>query len=194
MSVNIEPATSRLAALVEHVPDESLDRPTPCDISVGALLDHIGTLSRAFTAAATKDVHGPTGAPPPPSASHLDTTWRVSIPLALDELSDAWSKPEAWTGMTRIGGLDMPGEAAGVVAIDEVVVHGWDLARATGQPFDIEPAILDPLLEFVTHMADPGMTAARTGLFGPVVDVPVDAPALDRVIGLTGRDPNWSPV
>jgi len=30
-------------------------------------------------------------------------------------------------------------------------------------------------------------------LFGPVVEVPDDAPLLDRVIGLTGRDPAWSP-
>jgi hypothetical protein len=33
----------------------------------------------------------------------------------------------------------------------------------------------------------------RDGLFGPVVEVPDDAPLLDRVIGLTGRDPAWSP-
>jgi hypothetical protein len=44
------------------------------------------------------------------------------------------------------------------------------------------------LLQF----AIPGQEAAREGLFGPLVNVPDDAPLLDRVLGLTGRDPNWS--
>jgi len=95
--------------------------------------------------------------------------------------------------MTKIGGMDMPGEAAGVVALDEVVLHGWDLARATGQPYEVDADLLEPLLGFVTHMAEPGMVEARRGLYGPVVAVPDDAPLLDQVVGLAGRDPNWSP-
>ena len=42
--------------------------------------------------------------------------------------------------MSRAGGVDFPGEVAGMVALTEVVVHGWDLARATGQPYGIDAA------------------------------------------------------
>jgi uncharacterized protein (TIGR03086 family) len=92
--------------------------------------------------------------------------------------------------MTRAGGVDLPGEVAGVVALDELVVHGWDLARATGQHYDVE----EELLEAVRRFAEPVEGPERDGLFGPVAHVPDDAPLLDRVIGLTGRHPGWPPM
>ena len=193
MPVSLEPATTRLGALVGSVSDDTLDTPTPCDIPVGALLDHIASLSAAFTAAARKDGSAASGPPPPPDVANLAQDWRDSIPHALDELARAWSDDAAWTGSTRIGGLDMPGEAAGVVALDEVVLHGWDLARAIGQPFDLDRETLEALVAFLTHMAEPGMVAAREGLFGPVVSVRDDAPLIDHIVGFAGRDPAWSP-
>jgi hypothetical protein len=42
--------------------------------------------------------------------------------------------------MTKAGGLDLPGEMAGVIALDEIVVHGWDVARSSGQPYDVRSA------------------------------------------------------
>jgi uncharacterized protein (TIGR03086 family) len=193
MAVELEPATSQLSAIIRGVPDGMLGAPTPSDVPVGELLDHVQTFAAAFTAAAKKDVAGPVGPPPAPDAANLGSDWRESIPRALGGLADAWSDAEAWEGMTKIGGLDMPGEAAGIVALDEVVLHGWDLARATNQPYEVDAALLEPLLGFVTHMAEPGMIEARDGLFGPVVAVADDAPLLDRVVGLAGRDPGWSP-
>jgi uncharacterized protein (TIGR03086 family) len=193
MAVNLKPATDQLGSLVRAVPASSLGDPTPCDIEVGALLDHIGMLALAFSDAARKNASELTSAPPPPDAANLGSDWRHDIPRRLDGLAQAWNNDDAWTGMTKIGGMDMPGEAAGIVALDEVVIHGWDLARATGQSYDIDPESLDALSGFVTHMAEPGMGAAREGLFGPVVEVPEDAPPLDRIVGLTGRDPKWSP-
>jgi uncharacterized protein (TIGR03086 family) len=89
--------------------------------------------------------------------------------------------------------VDLPGEEAGLVALDELVIHGWDVARASGQPYDCDPASLEAVHGFVAQFSGPGMEEQRAGLFGPVVDVPDDAPLLDRVIGLTGRDPGWSP-
>jgi uncharacterized protein (TIGR03086 family) len=79
------------------------------------------------------------------------------------------------------------------VALDELVVHGWDVARASGQPYDVPAGELEVLRGFVAPFAEPGQEAARAGLFGPVVAVPDDAPLLDRVLGLTGRDPAWAP-
>jgi uncharacterized protein (TIGR03086 family) len=191
--IDLEPAARRLGALVRAVPDDALDGPTPCpDYRLGDLLEHVGGLAFAFRAAATKDFTGVTGAGPAGDASRLPSDWRERIPEDLVALAEAWRDPEAWTGMTQAGGIDLPGEVAGLVALDELVVHGWDVARASGQPYDVDPAELEAVRGFVGPMAD-APPEQRAGLFGPPVAVPDDAPELDRLIGLTGRDPAWSP-
>jgi uncharacterized protein (TIGR03086 family) len=192
--VDLEPAAQRMAALITDVPDELLDGPTPCpEYTFGDLLDHVGSLALAFTAAATKDTTRFSSDRAPGDASRLGDDWRTRIPRDLEALAHAWRDPAAWTGTTRAGGFELPGEVAGIVALDELVIHGWDVARATGQVYDCDPRSLDVVHGFVLQMAGPGQEATREGLFGPVVPVPDDAPLFDRVIGLSGRHPNWSP-
>ncbi|HEU5151452.1 MAG TPA: TIGR03086 family metal-binding protein [Iamia sp.] len=187
---DLTPATDDLAALVAAVPDDALAGPTPCPaMTVGALLDHIAGLSLAFTMAATKEEipGGPAG--PSADATALPADWRDEIPARLAALAAAWQAPTAWEGMTMAGPIEMPAPDAALVALDEVVVHGWDLARATGRPFAPDPALLEACHGFVAQFGD----ERPPGLFGPIVPVPGDAPLLDRVIGLTGRDPGWTP-
>jgi len=191
--VDLEPATRRMADLVRGVPDELLGRPTPCPAyTLGDLLDHVGGLSLAFTSAATKATGDASSQGPSGDASRLGDDWRTRIPRDLTALAEAWREPAAWTGMTQAGGVELPGEVAGVIALDEVVIHGWDVARASGQAYDSDPRSLEVVHDFVAQFSGPGQEEARAGLFGPVVEVPDDAPLLDRVIGLTGRDPAWS--
>jgi uncharacterized protein (TIGR03086 family) len=194
MTVDLEPATRQMADLIDQVPDDLLDGPTPCPAyTLGDLLDHVSGLALAFTAAARK---APVpGAPDRASgdASRLRDDWRSRLRQELDALAEAWRDPAAWTGATRAGGIDLPGEIAGLVALDEVVVHGWDVARASGQTYACDRDLLEAVHDFVAPLAQPGQDEAREGIFGPAIPVPSDAPLLDRVVGLTGRDPAWSP-
>ncbi|MEE6257037.1 TIGR03086 family metal-binding protein [Plantactinospora sonchi] len=197
--LDLAPAAREIVRLLDGVSDDRLHHPTPCaDTSVGALLDHVLGLSLAFTWGARKtggnESPGVSGPPAPPSAEHLDPQWRTLLPQRLAELVEAWRDPAAWEGMTSVGGATLPGEVMGVVALDELVLHGWDLARATGQPFNCDPVSTEAVLGFTTEAARPENAAGRTGLFGPVVAVPPDAPALDRALGLAGRDPGWTPA
>lgn len=187
MQLDLGPAAHRMADLVAAVPADALDHPTPCErYSVGDLVDHVHGSTLAFTAAAVKQ---PLGAARPGDAARLGTDWREQIPRDLDVLAAAWREPDAWTGMTAAGGVDLPGEVAGVVALDELILHGWDLARSLGLPSGYD----GPGLEAV-HEAVAGFRAAGIeGLFGPLVEVPPDAPLLDRTLGLAGRDPAWAP-
>jgi uncharacterized protein (TIGR03086 family) len=190
-TVDLEPAARRMACLVAAVPDDALARPTPCRrYTVGDLLHHIGGAALAFRAAAVKRPlpGGPSG-----DAARLGPDWRTAIPADVLALAEAWRQPDAWTGMTAAGGVDLPGSVAGLVALDELVIHGWDVARASGQAYDCDRRVLEVVHRFVMQFSGPGQEAAREGLFGPVVEVPEEAPLLDRVIGLSGRDPAWSP-
>ena len=142
--VDLRPAAQRLADLVARVTDDELGNPTPCPAyTVGDLVEHVGGLALAFTAAANKERSKYNEEPAPGSAERLEDDWRTRIPRDLANLAQAWRNPEAWTGRTRIAGGDSPSSVVGLVAADELVVHGWDVARATGQPYDPEPAVLD---------------------------------------------------
>jgi uncharacterized protein (TIGR03086 family) len=93
--------------------------------------------------------------------------------------------------MTKAGPIEMPAEVAALVALDEVVVHGWDLARSTGQRFEADEASASACLGFAQSFEVPGDDDDAP--FGPPVPVPADADVLDRLIGATGRDPSWTP-
>lgn len=191
--IDLEPATRILTEVVAGVDDQQLTAPTPCArASVGDLLDHVDGLSMAFTAAALKAPAEGGDQGPSADASRLGSDWRTRIPRRLAALASAWLPEEAWEGMTSVGGGELPAEVAGVVALNEVIVHGWDLAVATGQRFSCEPALAEAALGFV-QVAVAENPQGNPGLFGPPVPVPDDVPVLARLLGLTGRDPDWRP-
>ena len=191
---DLQPTTQRLATLVERVDDSQLGAPTPCpDYSVGDLLDHIGRLAVAFTSAARKE-DGTNASPPPPGdRANLGDDWRTRIPRDLVGLGDAWESADAWEGATKIAGMEMPAGVVGTVGLNEVVTHGWDLARAIGQPFDADHDVIEGCLEFIGPISEPGAEANRAPAFGPALTPPDDASPVDRLIALTGRDPEWTP-
>jgi uncharacterized protein (TIGR03086 family) len=197
--IDLDPAAREVTRLLDGVRDDRLGDPTPCSESdVATLLDHLMGLSLAFAWAARKSVPaeaaGGASGPVPATAEHLDPRWRAILPERLRDLVAAWRDPAAWEGMTEAGGVTMPAEVMGVVALDELVLHGWDLARATGQDFHCDAASTAAVLEFTRASTRPEAAANREGLFGPVVPVPDGAPALDRALGYAGRDPAWSPA
>jgi uncharacterized protein (TIGR03086 family) len=186
----LAPAAAEVARVVAAVRDDQLTGPTPCTgTSVAAMLDHLVGLTTAFRMAAEKV--RPEGGPSA-DAANLPPDWRTRLPAQLEALATAWRAPGAWDGMTEAGGVTMPASAMGVVALNEVTVHGWDLAAATGQEYRPDPASVQACLEMIGDRTD--ATDEPEGLFGPVVPVPHDAPPFDRLLGQTGRDPRWAPA
>lgn len=190
-TLDLGPQTRAIAQLADAVTDDQLGGATPCpELGVHNMLGHLLHLAVAFRDAARKDLGPTTDTPPTDSVPDIGPGWREELPKVLDELAEAWRDPAAWTGMTRAGGVDLPGEVAAAVAVDELVVHGWDLARATGRPYDPDPAALRATYDFLQACAD---DPSRGAIFGPIVPVPQDAPLLDRALGLSGRNPRWTP-
>jgi uncharacterized protein (TIGR03086 family) len=191
--IDIRPAAAQMAGLLALVPDDALDAPTPCaDLTLGQLVGHVIGFAEVFTLSARKDLGPMTATPPQPADTDLAPGWQQRAAEHLGALGEAWQTEDAWQGMTQAGGVDLPGAAAGRVVLDELIVHGWDVARATGQPFEPDEGDLGEVEGMVGQLRD-GNAGELPGLFGPAVAVPADATPLERVLGLTGRDPSWTP-
>ncbi|GAA4925830.1 TIGR03086 family metal-binding protein [Actinoplanes utahensis] len=185
--LDFDPPVRQIRALLLGVDDRDLTAPTPCPgWPVATLLDHLMGLASAFTMAARKR-DGAGGPPPEPSAEHLSRHWRSRLPVVLADLATAWKDPHAWTGTARAGGVTMPATAMGAVAMTELVMHGWDLARATGQDYAADPRALEVLVEFLAQ----GPADGTPGLFGPRVPVAPEEELLAQALGMAGRDPSW---
>jgi uncharacterized protein (TIGR03086 family) len=194
MTYDFGPTTRLVTDLLRTLPDDRLGDRTPCpDYSVGALCDHIVGLSMAFAYAARKEPI-PGGGRPSGDAAALAPDWREQASANLADLAAGWSEPDAYEGTTQAGPIELPAAVAAQVALNEVVVHGWDVAVATGRDYEPDPAAVEVCLAFVSSFEPPeGDPADDDGLFGPPVPVPDDAPALDRLLGAAGRDPGWTP-
>jgi uncharacterized protein (TIGR03086 family) len=191
MMFDLEPATDVMSRLVGGVGEEQLDAPTPCgQTTVAGLLNHVEGFCIAFTAAATKTSSERSGQAPSANASNLEPQWRALIPYRLTELARVWRLGDSWTGMTKAGGLDLPSDIAAHIVLNELVVHGWDIAAGTGQAFTADPGLLESAHAWVRSVVAENPNGSK-GLFGPPVETPTDAPMVDQLIGLTGRDPLW---
>ncbi|HSE70797.1 MAG TPA: TIGR03086 family metal-binding protein [Nocardioidaceae bacterium] len=191
---DLGPAARELTRLVNGVRDDQLGGPTPCTrYSLGDLLQHVHGLAEAFTVAGRKEQPAGGSQPPPEGdASLLPDDWRAEIAHRLARLVETWADPVAWEGATWIAGFEAPASAVGITAANEIVVHGWDVARASGQQLVLDDGVLAPCREFVAMMSGPGSEEARGDAFGPALPVPAGATALDEVVAGNGRDPGWS--
>jgi uncharacterized protein (TIGR03086 family) len=190
--LDFDPPVRQLRALLLGVDDDELSAPTPCDEwTVAALLDHLMGLAYGFAQAARKrtDLPGLDGPPPQPSAQHLSRHWRSRLPVLLEDLASAWKDPAAWTGTATVGGVTMPATAAGTVGMNELIVHSWDLARATGQDYAADPRTLEVMIEFLSQGPSDGVS----GQFGPAIPAKPEEDLLDQALALAGRHPSWRP-
>ena len=188
---DLGPSAAALTAVVQGVRDDQLGGTTPCPAyTVGDLAEHVCGLARGFLLAARKDPM-PAEDLRPGDASYLADGWREQVTDDLAELADAWAQPSAREGTTWAGPVEMPAEEAGLVALDELVVHGWDLAVSTGQAYAADPVAVEACTDWVAGFDLPANDEG--GLFARPVPVAADASALDRLLGLTGRDPSWRP-
>ncbi|WAP52220.1 TIGR03086 family metal-binding protein [Arthrobacter sp. ATA002] len=188
--VDFHRAARDTGAVIAAVRDEQLDWPTPSpEYTVGDLLDHMDGFSLEFQLSALKNAPPPGAEEAPPAdAENLAPGWRERIPNQLTALAGAWADPAAWDGETVAGRVPLAAPEAGLFALDEIVVHGWDLARSTGQQYRPDQRAVQACAEFLLEQP------RNPEIFGPAVPVDDAASPLDRLIGLSGRDPGWIPA
>ncbi|GLY70750.1 TIGR03086 family metal-binding protein [Amycolatopsis taiwanensis] len=184
-------AATSLREIIRNIKPEQLGAQTPCtEYDVRKLVNHLLYWVPSLEGAARKEtVH-----PPAQAESELDLTtgdWAAALEAGVERTATAWSEPDAWEGVTHMGGpTELPASLVGGMIVGEWVVHGWDLARATGQHLKVDEDLLEYALEELAKTAEQGR---EMGMFAPEVAVPPSSPALDRLLALTGRDPAWAP-
>ena len=175
-----------LAAAAKTAP---LDQPTPCDDwDLRTLLNHT-ILWTAYSS--ERRAHGDSVAEDLMSKDFTaDPDYATDYQHQVDKAVTAWSDPKAWEGDRAVMGSATPAADIAAMLIIETVLHGWDIARATGQDYDCDDQLARAVLETVQAQGE--MFRQYQG-FAAVVPVPGDAPVFDRALALSGRAPNWEP-
>ena len=175
------------AGIVKTVRHDQAGAPTPCtEWRVQDLLNHvIGTLwlsEALFSDRAPRYPMAPGGLPgadlagQDPAAAYAE----ASAAALAAAMGDTLTRMHA----TPLG--DMPGPAlAGFTTLD-ILVHGWDLAKATGQPAALDDTLAAHVLAFAEQAITPDTRAPR---IGPALPAAVDAPLTDRLVAFLGRQP-----
>ncbi|MEU8242647.1 TIGR03086 family metal-binding protein [Actinoplanes missouriensis] len=178
----LDMAAPVVSPVVHGVHDEQLPAATPCaEFTVHALLGHLLQVTANFQALARH-----AAADWSPGPDRVTGDWRDGFDRELVALREAWSAPEAVEGVSA--GMGLPQHTVGMMLVADLVVHGWDLASATGQSLRVPGPLLTATGEFVEQMAD---TGRAMGAFGPAVAPPDDADEWERLLAMTGRDPRW---
>jgi uncharacterized protein (TIGR03086 family) len=168
---------------------EQLDDPTPCvSWKVRDLINHmVQAPAFAATVASTHDFSNHRG----DDADHASGDYLGAYDAATKRALDALRGEGAFEGSVKMPFGELPAAAFATIATGDAFVHGWDLAKATGQPAGtLDPALAEELLvEVVPLLPDDFRGADGTAQFGPRVEVPDDAPAADKLAGFLGRHP-----
>ncbi|MGH3095566.1 MAG: TIGR03086 family metal-binding protein [Streptosporangiales bacterium] len=178
-----------LATVLDGTTPERSHDPTPCsEFDVAMLRGHIVGWLTTF-AAGFADPEG--NAPRASLDGYRAPDYAAgAVREAAAEL-DAAVRAGAASRPLRLGEAAMPGELALGMILWEYLVHGWDLARATGQPWSPSGEAAAESLAFAPSMLT-GDFQGEGKEFAPRIPVPENAPAMDRLLGLSGRDPDWT--
>jgi uncharacterized protein (TIGR03086 family) len=179
-------ALDQTGALVAATRPDQAALPTPCrSWDVRALVDHIVHDLEQFTAAAAgRDWR-------PHDRDLVGDDWAGAYRAAADGLLDAWRRAGPLERTVRLPMGEVPASWQVDQQVADLAVHGWDLARATGQPSGLDPEVGRLALDWGRQNLKPQFRGdeASGRAFGPEVPVDSDAPLYDRLAGFFGRDP-----
>ena len=178
--------------VVSQATTADLARPTPCaDWTLAELLAHMTAQHYGFAAAAAGSganlVHWQTGAPvADPVGEYAAAAERVTAAFAAaGVLAGEFVLPEI--------NPEQPFPAAEAIGFHflDYVVHGWDVARALGRGYDLEPDVLATALAIAQAVPDGDRRRRPGAAFAPRVAASSGGP-LGQIVALLGRRPDWS--
>jgi uncharacterized protein (TIGR03086 family) len=179
-------AIDHTADVIAATPADRYGAPTPCpDFDVRTLMNHLVAGNILFATAARGEQLDMSVF----EQDHLGDDPATAYRRTRAEVLDAWRRPGVMDEQLPFGG--MTGSTVIRLHLTEELVHGWDLAHATGQDEVFDPELAELALAAMQSVPEK-MLRGGVG-FGDAVEVPEDAPAHERLVAFLGRDPDASP-
>lgn len=179
---------------VAAVRSDQWSNQSPCEAwNARDVVDHIVTMHGVMLRPVDRQLSSAPAASEDPVAAFEAA--RADVQAVLDDPDLAGAECDTPNGRMTVE------QQIDEVVSDDLVLHGWDLARATRQDDTMEPEDVERLWSKTTAIPPELMEKYRTpGAFGPGIEVygaevvvAEDAPLQDRLLGVIGRDPGWSP-
>jgi uncharacterized protein (TIGR03086 family) len=199
--------------LLTAVTTDDLSRPTPCaGWDLGALLAHMTAQHQGFAAAAAGYGADPAAwqpSPFPPQAiAHaadrgLVGDGRAGQVAAVRRYAEAAERVIAAFAVPGVlerafvlpevaGDRPVPASIAIGFHLVDYVVHGWDVARALGLPFELPAEVLALALPVAQAVPGGAGRLVPGAAFGPARPSTDDSDPLTKIITLLGRSPMWT--
>ena len=190
LSAEMAAAAAEAARVVNEVPEGTLSAPTPCgDWDLRTLLNHT-ILWTSYSA--ERRAHGQSVDEELMNKDFTaDPGFREDYARQIGRAVSAWEDPKAWEGELGVMGDATPAADVGAMLLMEMALHGWDVARATGQEFNADDNTAAALEDIVQAQAE--LFRKYQG-FADAVEPPRNATAFERALTLSGRDPAWKPA
>jgi uncharacterized protein (TIGR03086 family) len=182
-------AADSAARVVGSVESDQFGEPTPCtEWDVRTLLNHLILWT---SHSLEQRAHGESVAPELMERDFAaDPDFAAAYRAQLDRALAAWADPAVWDRELNVMGSATPASDVAALMVAELVLHGWDLAVATGQSYEVADAAASAALAAVEANAE--LFRQYKGFAEPVT-VSDGASVLDRTLAASGRDPNWTP-
>jgi uncharacterized protein (TIGR03086 family) len=169
--------------VIDGVRPEQLSLPTPCsEWDVRALLNHmVGGNMMAVARAA--------GEPAPDfDADFVGADAAAAFATSASAADAALRAPGVMERTVQMRFGEVTGRTLAAMRFVDLLIHTWDLARATGQMADLDPQLCEIALtlsreRFGDRPRQPG------GAFAPEIAIAADAPVCDRLAAYLGRQP-----
>jgi uncharacterized protein (TIGR03086 family) len=174
--------------IVASVQPEQMDDSTPCKSwKVRDLLNHmIDAPTFAAIVMETGDWNNQDGE----AVDHSSDDYLADYDVATARAIAAFRADGALNKTVKLPFGELPGAAFAGIATGDAFVHGWDLAKATGRPTDLDPELATEILVAVRPLLPEQMRGSDgQAPFGPEVMVPPEANPSDKLAAFLGRHP-----
>jgi uncharacterized protein (TIGR03086 family) len=173
-------AAAQADRVVAAVRPDQLGHPTPCtDWRVRDVINHLVTGNLLFTAIVAGTER------PDRSRDHLGDDPLAAFRASVSQLSEAFAKYDVLSGTYATPVGEGPGALLVQMRLSELVVHGWDIAKATGQPTDLDPELVAAARRGYEHA--PVLPRGDGKPFRDARPEPTDATDADRLAAFLGR-------